>query len=911
MTALATALQWQSLFPSLRDSLALAGLPVTPRQIFAAKFTALLLVFAVFVIALTELPAMLFSNVIAGPWQENPSGGAMAAANLAALAGACAFVFFSLLALQGILLNVLPGRLFTRVSLFAQGVIFITTLGAVTFVAEQPQAALWWPPVWFWNLRSAMLGRGGDARAAVLALTLPPAVAVLSYLLSYSRYRKLLLEAQVAPGRRRWEGAGAWLLDLWIRDPREQAAFAFIWKSLARSRNHRMILLAYAGIALGWILNGLSDMPKSARHDAGTVGVLVVLVPLVACCSICLALRYLWALPVELRANWVFQMNESQGRGAWFNAVERFLVWYGIVPIYAATVPAAVAVFGPLRAVAGSVIGLLAALLAFEFLFRHWRKLPFTCSYLPGKQDVWRTLVNYGMCLPVAAVAAQLLLFGSGDPAAFLAILLFEAAVLYWTRKRRRERASETPLLYEEAPDAAVMTLGLRADPDSPSSGTGEAPARPLAPEMFSTGMVASRGILPQEWREELDDEEHKPALWANLFVDVRYGLRLILKNWLLSSVVVLTLTLGIGMNVSVMTVINGVALQAHVYKDPATFVRVVAQPRFQAGQRPISYREYLSLQETSRSLRLLAAYAFFAGQLDEDPSSTFGLVVSCNFFQVDGLDHAVRGRLFLPEDCQAPGQAPVALIGEDLWRGRFDADPKIVGRVVRFNGRPVTVVGVVPAGTSGWSRPSRIWLPYTALPYFSPSRNFFTRQDDSLWLFLAGRLAPGFSRSQAQAELATLEHRIDLLHPGRRTEVTVTDGSWYGEVEFTGQHLMVMGWVIGAINLVLLISCANVTTLLLSRAAARKREIAVRLSLGAPRIRLVRMLLTESLLLASLAGAASVYVAWRIPDILYEFVAKRPPDFPLPPDWRIFAYIAAVVLVTGCAAAWRRRWNR
>ena len=898
VTALLTTLQWQSLFPSLRDSLALAGLPVTPRQIFLAKFTALLLVFAIYVVALTELPAVLFANVISGPWQENPSTGAIAAANLAALAGSCIFVFFGLLAVQGVLLNLLPARLFTRVSLFAQAVIFVATMGAVPLVGSQPASAWWWPPVWFWNLRAAMLHTGGPARPAVLALAVPPVVAILSYLLSYHRYRKLLLEARIAPGRRRFEGVGAWLLDLLLRDPREQAAFAFIWKSLARSRNHRMVLLAYAGLALGWILSGLNDMPKSARHDAGTVGVLVVLVPLVAACAISLALRYLFSLPVELRANWVFQMTEGQGRACWLKAVERFVTWCGIVPIYVATLPAAIAVFGPLRAAGATIVGLLGALLLFEFLFRRWQKLPFTCACLPGKQEVWFILLAYSLYLLVLAVIAQLLLFASGDPAFFLAVTAFELAMLARARRHRCADSSNLPLIYEESLDDAVMSLGLgragAAACQVERCSTGE-------PELFSTGgMVASRGMLPQEWREELDDE-NRPAWFANVFDDIRYGLRLIRKNWILSTAVVLTLTLGIGMNVSVLTVINGVGLQPHVSKDPASFVRVIAQPRFEAGQRPVSYSEYLDLQETSRSVRNLAAYTLFGSQIEEDPSVTFGLIVSCNFFQVDGLDHAIRGRLFLPEDCRNPGQSPVALITDDLWKNRFDSDPQIVGRLIRLYGRPVTVVGVVPKATASWTRPSRIFLPYTALPYFSPSRNFFNRQNDNLWLFLAGRLAPGFSRSQAQAEIATIERRLDQAHNGRRTEVTVSDGSWYEEVEFTGQNLMIMGWVIGAINLVLLISCANVTTLLLSRAAVRKREIAVRLSLGAPRIRLMRMLLTESLLLASLAGAASVYMAWKVPNILYEFVVKRPPDFPLPPDWRIFAYIAAVVFVTGC----------
>src|SRR5260370_26490479 len=152
---------------------------------------------------------------------------------------------------------------------------------------------------------------------------LPISMAVLSYLLSYHRYRRLLLEAPIGHPRRRWEGAGAWLLDLWIRDPCEQAVFAFVWKSLVRSRNHRMILLAYAGIALGWSLSGLADMPQSSRHDAGTVGVLIVFAPLVAACCVVLGLRYLFSLPVELRANWLFQITEGQDRAAWLSAVKR------------------------------------------------------------------------------------------------------------------------------------------------------------------------------------------------------------------------------------------------------------------------------------------------------------------------------------------------------------------------------------------------------------------------------------------------------------------------------------------------------------------------------------------------------------------------------------------------------------
>jgi predicted permease len=191
--------------------------------------------------------------------------------------------------------------------------------------------------------------------------------------------------------------------------------------------------------------------------------------------------------------------------------------------------------------------------------------------------------------------------------------------------------------------------------------------------------------------------------------------------------------------------------------------------------------------------------------------------------------------------------------------------------------------------------------LPYTALPYLDSSRNGFT-DDTLLWLTLAGRLAPGYSRGQARAEFDSLEHQEDRLHPGRDTAVATTDGSWLEEFELYmgARDLFLLAFFIGSFTLVLLIACANVATLLLSRAASRRREIAVRLSLGAPRVRLVRMLITESLILAALAGVASAYLVRHVPRPLFRYLAPRAPDYPMHPDWRIFLYISAVVLISG-----------
>ena len=216
LTALLTLLQWQSLFPSLRDYMALTGFPVSARQIFAAKFGALVLVFAAYAISLTGPLAGFFGWVIRGNWQENPSGTVLTAATFAALAGASAFVFFALLALQGVLLNFVPGRWFLRVSLFVQAVLFIATVGALPLLGRQPHSAAWWPPVWFVWLWDALVTGHASARPALLAVVLPAVLAVLSYLLSYHRYRKLLLEAPPAHAGGH-SGLGSRLLEWWSR----------------------------------------------------------------------------------------------------------------------------------------------------------------------------------------------------------------------------------------------------------------------------------------------------------------------------------------------------------------------------------------------------------------------------------------------------------------------------------------------------------------------------------------------------------------------------------------------------------------------------------------------------------------------------------------------------------------------
>jgi predicted permease len=903
VTALLTILQWQSLFPSLRDCLALAGLPVNPREIFAAKFCAVMLIFSGLVVSMTGMPAILFTALVTSYHPANPSALLYLVAIFAALAGGCAFVFFTLVAIQGLLLNLFKAHTFARVSTAVQAILFVAVVGAVPLMGNQPKTAAWWPPVWFVNLWDAMAGGPASlARAALLAVGLPAVISAGAYLLSYHRYQKMLLESQPGHASVRWTGLGARLLERWIPDPREQAAFAFIWKTLFRSRSHRLFLLAYAGAALGWITKGLLDAPPVNLRDEGLYGLTVVLAPIAVAVLISVGLRYLFTLPVMLRASWVFQTVEAEDRPAWHLASERFVIWCGIVPVFVAGLPATIAVLGALRGVAAGLLGCMGVLLFFERYFREWRKLPFTCSYLPGKQPIFALMVRFGISSALLAPIAQLMLWASAEVTSFIALSSGLAALWWHWRGMRRRLWSSASILWDEQPEAAVQTIDLQRakDDDAPLS---VGPVRPEVPG-FGERLVVSGGLLPQSWREEIDAERRSRAIWETVWEDMRYGARLIRRNPLLSTVVVLTLTVGVGINASVFTVVDGTALKPLVNRDPDTFLRLWTLNERDGNDRGVSYAEYIALRDRSQSVRQLAAFQLFPALVgDDDTAGTPGLAVSCNFFVVEQLDRPLMGRLLDANDCRSPGQLPVAIISESIWKNRFHADPNIIGQMARINNRSIPIVGVVRDRTSLWVQPVGIWLPYTSQPYFDIDRNFF--KEDFLWLFLAGRLAPGKTRAMAEAEFRGFERQLDGLTSGRHTTVETTDGSWIETFNLRAgaRELFLMTFFFGAFHLVLFISCANVATLLLSRAASRRREIAVRLSLGAPRVRLVRMLVTESTLLAGLAGAASVYLLYHVPHPLFRYLAPNAPEIPLPPEWRVFTYIAVVVLFTGIAS--------
>jgi predicted permease len=354
---------------------------------------------------------------------------------------------------------------------------------------------------------------------------------------------------------------------------------------------------------------------------------------------------------------------------------------------------------------------------------------------------------------------------------------------------------------------------------------------------------------------------------------DLRYGLRMLLKNRGMTAVAVLSLALGIGANTAIFSLIDRLLVRPLPVDEPQRLVTLnkgVAPDLFNK----FTYLDYVDYRDQNDVFDGLVCFAEVAMNLSErgETERVGGLRVSGNYFSAIGVAPAL-GRGFLPEEERAAGAAPVAVLSYGLWQRRFGADPAVVGREITLNGQGCMVVGVAPAEFSGTIRGAApdIYVPIKPVN----SRNQY-------WLLLMGRLKRGVSLEQAQAAMNVLGPQIAARYPrpdgSPRIEppFLFEDGS-PGHTYLLRKLSFPLKLLMGIVALVLLIACANVANLLLARAAARRKEIAIRMAIGAGRGRLIRQLLTESLLLAVLGGGAGVWLAGPIGTLLASFT---PPTY-------------------------------
>jgi predicted permease len=368
--------------------------------------------------------------------------------------------------------------------------------------------------------------------------------------------------------------------------------------------------------------------------------------------------------------------------------------------------------------------------------------------------------------------------------------------------------------------------------------------------------------------KEEM--REGRSALWLDsLIADARYAVRTLRRSPGLLTTVVLTLALGIGATAAVFSLIDATLLRPLPVHEPERLVHVEMVREGGATSAIFSYPRYTDFREGVGSLSGVAAYGWGEVGLSTGGSADVAAVnlVSGNYFATLGIRPAA-GRLISPVDDRAGNPAPAAVVSHALWKLRFGADPGVIGRTVQLNGQGVTIVGVAPQGFAGLDKgsPVDLWLPIALYPQLSPGADIYER-GRRVWLTVFGRLAPGVTREQAEAAVRGLPSRLPeelaFLGAPRAVRLHPLTGHVIGS---RGETTAFLGLLLGAAGLVLLIASVNVASILLARATARRREIAIRLAMGGGRGRIARQLLTESLLLSLVGAAAGVLLAvWLV----------------------------------------------
>lgn len=353
----------------------------------------------------------------------------------------------------------------------------------------------------------------------------------------------------------------------------------------------------------------------------------------------------------------------------------------------------------------------------------------------------------------------------------------------------------------------------------------------------------------------------------SGVMQDVRYALRGLRKSPGYAIVVIVTIALGIGPNITAFSVVNALLVRSpDGVANPHELV-LVGQTRAGSEFDTLSYPDYADYRDLSTSFVNLAAYRQTIMNVGSDQSAErlSGLLVSGNYFQALGTRPAI-GRTLSPQDDGAAGASPVAVISFALWQRRFNSDPAIVGRVVAVNRFPFTVVGVAEKGFAGTAVGGAIdvWLPLSmysqANPVFSEKR-FEARH--IAWLNVLGRLRSGVGFERAHTEMSTLAQRLQERHPATNEDVGITLVAGLGvNPNRRSESRMTAGILLAIAGLILLIACANVANLLLAKGSARLREISVSQALGASRARLVRQLFVEALIVSALGGAVGIGLA-------------------------------------------------
>ena len=379
------------------------------------------------------------------------------------------------------------------------------------------------------------------------------------------------------------------------------------------------------------------------------------------------------------------------------------------------------------------------------------------------------------------------------------------------------------------------------------------------------------------------------------LWEDLRFAGRLLLKDKWFSLVAAVALALGIGVNATVFTFVNAVLIRGLPIADPDRTMAIDSFDRVRNQGRGVSYLDYRDWRDNTRAFDAFGAYSGTIANLSDEgqpPERYSGSFLSANTFGVLGM-RPVIGRDFAPDD-DTPGAQPAALLGHTVWVNRYGKSADVIGKTVRINDNPTTIIGVMSEGVR-FPFNTDVWLP------LSQMTGLYEQKRNARPLQTFGHLAPGVTRAQGQADLINISRKLEQENQETNKDIQARVQT-FNEQQNGGPIRVVFLSLMGAVAFVLLIACANVANLLLSRAANRAREISVRVSLGASRWRVVRQLLMESVLLSVIAGIAGLGIAIigiRLFDRATADVG-RPYWIQFTMDGTVFAFFAIICLGTG-----------
>jgi putative ABC transport system permease protein len=349
------------------------------------------------------------------------------------------------------------------------------------------------------------------------------------------------------------------------------------------------------------------------------------------------------------------------------------------------------------------------------------------------------------------------------------------------------------------------------------------------------------------------------------LLQDIRYSFRTMLKSPGFTAVAILSLAIGIGANTSIFSAINAVLLRPLPFAEPDRLMTVDRTSTSPVNPiSPWSYPKFEALCDNNEVFEQVAAVSSQSFPLTDtdNPERLQVEMVSASYFPMLGVE-AFKGRTFAPEEDQTPGTHPVILIGHGLWERRFGSDPGVIGQTVSLNKIRFNVLGILPEGFKGQSGSVEAWVPMMMAPQLTFPRRLKTA--GAHWHDVIARLKPGTSPAEAQASMEVMNPQVAAANPGQDyPEAIRVAGLRESKIDPAISKSLLM--LFGAVGLVLLIACVNIANLLLAKSASRQKEIAIRLALGASRARLIRQLLTESVLLAFIGGVVGLLLAlWGI----------------------------------------------